>query len=100
MKMPADTEKGKNALMFAQVGVQSRRLDGRIAMQITGRRYDQGMFVAEKLRRETCQYIDVELLAWSMFQSKKRAHLHSLGRSLSFEAALRDRGTELVPTCL
>jgi hypothetical protein len=49
MKMPADTGKGMNALIFAQVGVQSRRLDGRIAMQITGRRYDQGIFVAEEL---------------------------------------------------
>jgi hypothetical protein len=47
--MPADTERRKSALMFAEVGMQSRRLDGKIAMQITGRGYDRGDFVAEDL---------------------------------------------------
>jgi hypothetical protein len=101
MKTPADTEKGKSALMFAEVGMQSRRLDGRIAVQITGRRYDRGDFVAEDLGGE--KYVNIihcTLLVWSMFQSMKRAHLRSLGRRRSFEAALRNRGTELVLTCL
>jgi hypothetical protein len=32
MNMSADTQKGKNAFVIAEVVVQSQRLDGRIAM--------------------------------------------------------------------